>query len=500
MKYLLRYTTTLLALLVIGLCGCTTDLIDAQSDLSVSVHEIVFDNQTMETTVEVKTSQTEWSYVAGVDWIECTRLGNKLQVKAKPNMTGADRVTTLIITSGLFTDKIVVKQGAGNGAALFTDKTDYKIEQWGDHLVIPIYSRNKDWEAVSTEDWLTVQANKVKGELRVQVAETELRLERKASILVRNLETGEHLTINVTQDGIMYFIFPYLQFGEGEDKFIKFEEARKSILLSKPGDDYSSSDLYKFKTHSKIFHRTEYRVKDNKLVVAYAYSEISKLDNVFSEFLDYLHSLGYEDVPGSGLQFYNKGTETLCEIGLSSNRTEAYFSYSYLPVQRNPLPTFNTFPTRLADQDNWAFYTTDQLYAWETSQGFVTTKKEGHANALKTKVTITYRPQNPDNSDFASIVYTMKKDEKTKQMRISTMQMTLKEGEATMNKVFWSKNSQYYLTKEFLALADKATFKYVSKNALGKHLFISNSKNLLLSVHVEVKDGQQPKVVLEFTL
>lgn len=500
MKYLLKYTVALVGLLALGLASCTNDILldeEKSAELALSQYEVLLDNTTLETDVDVTTGKGSWSCISSADWLECTKSGNKIHLMAKNNDTGSERMTKVIVTAGSATKQLVVKQTTSiDGGAISTDKTEFEVDQWGESFVIPIYTASKDWEVISSEDWVTVRPNIIKGEIQVIVAETEERPDRYANILVRDVNTGDNLAIKVSQKGIMYIILPFLKFGENIDPLMAFEEARKSTVIGRPGDNSGAygavnKDLWKFSTKSKLFPRMEYRFVDDKMTQAYAYSNVFELDKIYDEFVAYLADLGF--VPDERkFKFFNKKMEMMAELGLGSSSDEIYILYTYLPSQKQAYPTFEQFPGRISNVVGWGSYDKDKIYEWETANNGVTNKKDGSVSRFSKTRTIYYTSEDPLAPEKTT--YSLKPDESGIE-KIISISLAFRESDTT--KFVWEKDGVYYLTDEFMALSTKSKMRYVGKNGdvfLFSHTETGNYYRLKI-----VKSSSKTNVTIDVT-
>lgn len=490
MKYLLKYTIALVGLLTMGLSGCTRDiLLDEENSVELSLSQsevILLGNKTTKTEVEVIT-KSSWICFSSADWLECTKSENKMLLTAEANTTGCERTTTVIITAGLTTKQVVVKQSASG--VISTDKREFEVEQWGDTFVIPVYADSKDWEVISSEDWITVRPNVIKGEIQVTVAETVERPDRSANILVRDVNTGNNFAVKITQKGIMFIILPYLEFGSDIEPLMNFERARKSTVIGMPGDNSGPSgevnkDMWKFATKSKLFTRMEYRFVNDKMTQAYAYADPYKLDEVYDEFVDYLAGLGFVPEDEKRFKFVSKKMEMRAELGLGSNN-EIYVLYTYLPNQPEAYPTYEQFPYRISAVQNWTDYDKDKIYEWETAHGGVTTKKDGTVSALKTR-TIYYTSDDPLAPEKTTYTLRPSSEDKTKE-KITGLSFKFRESDT--NKFVWEKDGIYYLTDEFISLCKKSKMRYRGK--LGSsYIFSHTETDIDYKIKVTVVSGK----------
>ncbi|MDO4770634.1 BACON domain-containing carbohydrate-binding protein [Porphyromonas sp.] len=496
MKHLLKYTTVLIGLLTIGLYGCTRDILpdeDNSVELTLSQSVVLLDNTTTKADVNITTTRDSWSCITSAEWLECTKSENKMHLMAKLNDTGHERVATVIVTAGETTEQVVVKQAAttgGIGGSISTDKTEFQVDQWGDTFVIPVYTHSKTWEVISSEDWVSVRPNLVKGSIQIVVAETEERPDREANILVRETNTGDYFSVKISQKGIMFIILPYLKFGTTIDPLMEFEEARKSTVIGRPGDNSGAygavnKDLWKFATKSKLFTRMEYRFAGDKMTQAYAYSDIYELDKAYDEFTAYLEDLGF--IPDDKkFKFFNKKMEMMAELGLGAGGNEIYLLYTYLPNQKEAYPTFEVFPGRLSNIEGWTGYDKDKIHEWETANGGVTNKKDGTVSSISKTRTIYYTSVNPLAPEKTT--YTLKPSAE-EQGKEKITGFSLKFREVDTSKFFWEKDGNFYLTNEFMSLCTKSKMRYVGKNS-DVHIFTHTETGAFYRIKVTGDPGK----------
>lgn len=495
MKHLLKYIIALVGLLTMGLSGCTRDILldeENSAELSLSQKEVVLNNSNREIDINV-TTKGSWNCITSSDWLECTKSENKIHLKAKVNHTEYERVATVIVTMGLVTEQVLVKQTTSTdnpNGSIYTSKTEFQVDQWGSRFVIPVYTNSKNWVVLSSDDWVTARSNIVKGEIQVTVAETEERPDRSASILVRDVNTGDNFAVKITQKGIMFIILPYLEFGTSIDPLIDFEVARKSTVVGIPGDNSGAygainKDMCKFVTKSKLFTRMEYRFVDDKMTQAYAYSNLYQLESVYDEFVDFLIEHGFVPDEGSG-RFFNKKMEMMAELKLSYNSEDVHILYTYLPNQKEAFPTFEELPGRLSNVPGWVDYDKDKIYDWETANGGVTTKKDGVVSTFSKTRTIYYTSTEPLAPEKST--YTLKASADD-QGREKITGLSLKFRASDTNKFFWEKDGIYYLTDEFMQLCTKSKMKYLGKSGEG-HIFNNPETGNSYNIKVVMESGK----------
>lgn len=484
--------------------SCTKDLPTPPDSIELSASEITLSADQSISTIEVRGATANWSYILGAEWLKASQQGNTLQLKADPNYTGRERKTTIVISSGADVANLIVKQSA-DGSAISIDQDTYNIDQWGGEFVVPVKTTVRNWEVLSSENWLQVYANRAKGELVMTIKEHTDRQDRRASIIVRDPRSRAIQTLQITQRGILYMLLPYLGFGEELSNIQAFERARRSELVGQPGstDKYSSlpnRDLWKFKTHSPLFTRVEYRIPVDKLTEAYAYCSFKEWQRNLEEIKQYILSQGFEE--RSELRFYSKGHQTLIELGFTvTSPKEGYIRCIYEPAQSMTYPSFEVFPAGLVAEEDWTSYTKDRIHTWETNHQGETSSPNGDADETTQTLKLTYFPKD-ENSPLSMTQYTLStqsKDTTAPLMRIMSFYV---DDLAVTNKFFWEKDGAYYLTEEFMALAKAANFAYSRKDNLGKHIFYNNDKKVECAIKVIIpvtNSGLKPFVTIEFT-
>lgn len=490
MKRFIQSLFIILSIFGILPVACSDDREDKPEPLlTVSSEDVVFGAENKSVTIDVTTNEKEWDFIIGADWLSCKKMGNKLVLDASVNNTGVARYSTLIVTAGRLTRHIDLTQ-MPEGSTFSTKETSYSLGQWAEKWVIPILSQTASWKINVSEDWLTAIPNRTRNEILVDVSANFSREERFAIILVEDEISGKSLSIEIKQSGMLWFILPYLTFGDGIKKIEDFEAQRRSIYYSTVPSS-GKGDTWVFNTHSPIFHRIEYTLLNGKLVRSTVYAPIHLVKKELDGLFEFIEANGYTEEKDS---YVNRAEGVLLQIGQTPAGDEVALSFEYLPIQTDPQPTFSTFPLGFAAQENWQTKGEADITAWAGSNGFAYNEALSKIDDDKKEKRLTYVPTDASN-DLSQVVFMLSTDPERKDMPIVKIFMIYKAQPQTEQKFFWEKHEQYYLTNEFLELGKASGFAYVRQQPSGIHVFRNNKTSTLFGVVMIIPEGNSKPFV-----
>lgn len=478
MKQTIKYLFTLLISGVL-LAACTETAVEEKGMLEVSLKEGIFNTQTKTIIIDVRTNQKEWNYLIGADWITGEKNGDKLILEASPNNTGTTRYSSVMITAGKLVAHIDLEQHSGQ-SALSTNKSVYTLGQWSERLTIPIISGNRSWEVTVSEDWLVAIPNLIKGEILVNVSENLSREDRSGIIFVEDKPSGEAISIEVRQHGVLWFILPYVGFDEEIESIKTFEAQRRSVLTS--SSDTGMVETWMFETQSPILSRAEYALVNGKLTTATLYGPIHLIRKEADALFNFIEGQGYSE---EGEDYVNRQLGVKVRIGRTITGKEVALIFEPIPIQPTPQPSFSTFPLGFAEQSDWQKKGEKEINEWTTKQGFEYSEGLSSEDNERQTKKLTYVSSN-DASDIAQMAFFVSTAPGDKTTPIMSIFMTYLDRPELVNKFFWEKNGQYHITNEFLQLARNSGFSYVRKDGIGTHIFENPSTSTLFGVKMIV--------------
>lgn len=500
MKYIIYLCTSLL-LGLLTLAGCTNDLIADKQTLSVSTTELVLSGSgTLEATLEVQTSAADWSYICGASWLKFVRTGSRLTCIAEENRTGTNRRARLVLTSGRLVEEVEVRQLAGS-SSIALDVNEVHATQWGGDFTLVVTAGHPDWEAVASEDWLKISANPIKGTIVLTVAESQERLERSATLLVRDRQSGSVAQVQVKQDAILYLLLPYLEFNTGIKAVEDFELARRSLVLDRPspnGGYGANLDLLKVRTMSPLFYRIEYYIKDNRMTKATMYAPYATIVEE-AMVMDWLKSKGFQHEGGT--RFYNPDQRCIVERGVSRLGNEWYLRFSYKPVQPQAQPTFASLPQGIVSEQSYQTFTRQQIDAWEVARAGRHNAGSDSKDAQANTETFVYFREPSAEYPFTMTKYTISTDAAHERTPLRMVLHALPDTQEYCDKVIWIHEGKPELTEEFYALVRANGYIYQGLTADGRHVFYNDSRKTYMGVNYVVPttgSNLNPFVTIEY--
>ncbi|MDY3090883.1 MAG: BACON domain-containing protein [Porphyromonas sp.] len=481
MKHII-YTCTSLLLGLLLLAGCSQDLVPDEQTLSVSTTELVMSGGGSEATLEVKASATDWSYLCGASWLHLVRSGSQLRCTAEENRTGANRSAKIVLTSGRLVEEVEIRQLATN-SSISADATEIHATQWGGTFTITVTAGHTDWEAVASEGWIQLSANPVKGTIVLTVAETQERLERSATLLIRDRQTGNASEVQVKQDAILYLLLPYLKFNDGMKAIEDFELARRSVVLERPnpnGGYGANLDLLKVRTMSPLFYRIEYYIKDDRMTKATMYAPFQTIEEE-AMVIDWLKGKGFQHEGGT--RFYNPDQRCIVERGVARTGNEWYLRFSYKPVQPQAQPTFASLPQGIVSEQNYQSFGRAQIDAWEVARSGEHNASSDSKDALENTETFVYFREPSAEYPFTMTKYTISTAVAHERTPLRMVLHALPDTKEYCDKVFWIHEGKAELTEEFYALVRSNGYIYQGLTADGRHVFYNDSRKTYMGVN-----------------
>lgn len=350
--------------------SCTQDDVDDPT-LALSQQFIEFEKSAGEKSITVATNQVEWDAFATDSWITLNRNRDKLTVKTTGNPNPAARKTTVIVTAGGLIQKVEVTQTDGD-LIIEWDAEETAFDPFETTRTVHVIPNTGNWTAETDAGWITVDAAPLKNEITLTVKENPDREPRTGYI---NVKSGDKIqTVEITQQGAMYYILPFLQQPVTWPEIEKFETARRNRIIESAPDNMWRV----METNSPAFTRIRYVGITN---LNYNYSEIEFEPWIYWIDVDVsskevIESPGFEE-------FMNKNSFTLIKKTTlvngydqywynQDNRFTAYvrvtddgvkMQYFYNPLQPQAYPTLETYPIPYID-----FNTTYEGEPWTVYQ------------------------------------------------------------------------------------------------------------------------------------
>ncbi len=467
----------LLMLSIAGLLlitSCSDDEPEMAS-LSLSQNSVVIKKDAAEANVVVTTNQNDWSATSLANWMEVSRNGSILKIKAAKNTTVDPRKGKILLIAGSANATIEVTQEGVPGNIVLSDNA-VVLEQHAGTVVIDVTANDKEWTAVTDADWITLKLKQRKYELHISYTKNTERAERIAKIFITAGDRNKELL--VTQKGILFFLLPFDEVGSDVNMMLDFEMARKSLLIRHP-DGNNNTSIWDFRTRSALFPEVRYALPDNSLSEMVTFADKELLKKELAEFEKYLIKNGYEK--RSNLLYENAEKELEATI----NTDEGYIYYAYNPSQDKAYPTFKKFPYGFIE---WGAKK-DKIDAYEAdNKGTINNEYSIIADSEKSYDFLFYDVKDQDEEKPMARGYWVYHEDKSNPGLLETAMyfektdlVFFKAGDGTMR-----------LTREFKELCQKEGFEFV-KFEEGTYGFANRTKGLSLTVaHVKYSIFENP--------
>lgn len=463
MKQAIYYTSLIVALLLLGLGGCSPDVNLDESTLTVSQTKVELPGRVVSPTVVDVKATAKWAAAREASWIVLTQESpTKLLIWAEPNRTGRARTTQVVLSSGREVETIDVYQSAltdsegGESGSISLGQSELEVRVEGDEIVVPVTTESTDWDIILTEDWVKATANPKKSTIALSISINASREERTATLIVEDRISGDNATLLITQAGVMYYILPYLEYGTDLDAIEAFELKRQSRVLERPklNDPYAlNKNTIKFRTRSPLFHRAEYKVDakgeliEAKLFGAYD----TKVEE--ENYIRYLMDHGF--VMYDAFSYLDPNSRALAKVGIDGG--EWYVNFTKQPAQPGPQPTFDTLPLGIVAEADWYKYGPDRIKAWEEARGGQSANPDGVINPWSDVLQIDWTAGTNYQLPFARTTYMLSKDTAAVP-RIIQLEHAYPASPEMVKKFFWTHNGKLYLSDEFRELLNKSGF------------------------------------------
>ena len=346
MRLHIKYLLGCLALLfLLPACKGESDVEEATLDLSAQ--SVTFTKDGGEQTLTVSTNKDSWSaFTTERSWLTVEQQGNTLKVKATANDRGMDRAASVVVNAGGIQRVVDVKQSAAD-VILDADATSLVFPAAGETKKLAISSNggNVTAELASAVDWLTI--DKVTPTAIVLTAkESTEKVKRSVKV---NLTVGTVIKeIEVIQEGIMYYVLPYLKFPATLAEVIRYEKTRGNELIKLP-DGLFNTTLYRFATQSKVMPFMQYEFSSE---TAAGFSSASTLcydvtlvkDN--ADYDAFLKENGFEtkEVGKDGKSVTYTNEKLSMQVQVAFQTGGAIITAKYAPKQDKDYATFKTLP------------------------------------------------------------------------------------------------------------------------------------------------------------
>lgn len=457
-------------LLYICFLSCSKD---NSSLLTVSETKLLFTKEASDRKVTVTTNQKQWNFITDADWMKITQSGNTFTIHVAENRTAIERKGKIMIMAGESKQEIDVVQQASD---LVVRGLPHKIEidQWGEERTYEMYTNTSDWYIISNAAWITVTSNYPRKEIMIAIAENKSWNMRKTVLSI--VSEGKIKDVVIYQKGAMFYILPFLKFGENYSSVSLFEKSRHSIELNPKN----------YKTASPAFPLISYKFHhNNKLSEAIIFAgspEVIKHKSFNTFITAHQFSLvsAFPDEENKSIILYeNDNGNAFIEAMAYTAQEKAAVVFREVPYQPQNYPTFKKLPHGMND------FTAnmEQVKAWEILHGGIFNNLESNPEVLHFDV---------KSPPWENRRYLMNQKDQVKQIDCLFSDIT---------QAFYSCEGEYYLTREFKHLLKKEGFAFieiVENPWMGRIYFYANNKREVIGASIIKRYESKEKLRLSY--
>ncbi|MDY5857697.1 MAG: BACON domain-containing protein [Porphyromonas sp.] len=475
-------------LLLFGSCTPENDIEEATLTLSES-GTITFTKEASEKVITIETNQPQIIASSNAPWLSTKIEGKQLTIKAEGNETLRERKGTVLVSVGRAQQALKVIQSQ-SGLIIQLYPETLKSTQWGGKFSVDVLANNDRWTASTDADWLRVEALPNARSMNVEVYENTETESRTAKIKLSLQDGSEDQEFVVTQEGIMFYIMPFVDFEDGSRISLKlFEQRRRSLLT----DENSSTGWIGFTTQSPAFPDITYTLYHQNALL-YAQLNASNKEYLEGEHLrkviDRLRENGFTDERTADRVYYNPDKRILCEIKPDYGKTP-HILFSYQPKQPQAHTTFTDFPYPFGTEPEVTKDVTfAEVAAYEAERKGKERSRMAHKNGyLRFAIYDNEDPEEPTRAYFFS-------DKKSEVLEASVRYFR------NMNYAFWDYRGYPLFTEEFLRLAEQEGFSYVGldRRDRNRHVFVNSARKIEMRIHWDKYQGmKEHQLILRMT-
>lgn len=470
-------TVLMLAGILISASCTKDDVVEPTLQLS-ETGTITLPKAASEKAVTVTTNQAEWTSMANANWIELIQSGNTLTIKAGENFTSEKRKAEVMVLAGGLGKKLAVEQSESE-FTIVTIPDKLEVTQWGGTFQFDVDANSDNWNVTSNAEWLKVTPKQFKKEVVLEIEENTVRESRTAVLTITGEGNASMKEFTVVQQGIMYYILPYLQVETSLGGIIAFENARMSTYV--PDFNAIIYDEHTFETLSPVFPTIVYMNYNNLTSQVNMYASSNEFIKD-PEFATMMTEDGYELTSEN---LYTKkssqGESTYiieAEMVDGGEDDISGIIFTFRPEQPGPMPTFEEMPysfMKFGEPDG----TKENIFDWEEKNGGVYDEENSNVSTgyYRFNAPLPWSIRAYISSSTPYLVQTSSIFE-------------------DISKFYYKAGGKYYMTEEFTALKDKEGFTdYLGASTSGLSFYGSPDSPYELAVGVmsyyDVMDGKE---------
>ncbi len=471
--------------------GCTpeNDLEEATLTLSES-GTITFTKEASEKVITIETNQAQWVATSNASWLTTTAEGNRLTIKAESNETLRERKGSVVVSVGRAQQVLKVVQSQSGLVIQFYPET-ITSNQWGGKYAVDVIANSNTWTAETDADWLKIDAIPSARSMNIEVYENTSPEPRRAKIKLSLQDGGEEQEFWIAQEGIMYYIMPFMDFADGSRQSIKLYEQRRRSLQTY---ENASTGWLDFTTQSPAFPDVSYTIYHQNALLHAQLSASSKemlQGEHLRQVIEMLRANGFTEERTTERVYYNPEKRVLCEIKPDYGTTP-HILFTYQPKQPQAYPTFEAFPYPFGTDtsvDKQVMFA--EVEAYEAAHG----GKERYRLTYNKTGYLQFAIYDNDNTAEPTRAYFFTED-KPDVLETSVRYFS------NMNKAFWDYRGYPLFTEEFMALATREGFVYERLDRIdrNRHVFSHKTRNVEMRIHWDKYSGmKEHQVILRMT-
>ncbi len=458
-------------LLIFGSCTPENDIEEATLTLSES-GTITFTKEASEKVITIETNQPQIIANSNAPWLSTKIEGNQLTIKAEENQTLRERKGTVLVSVGRAQQSLKIIQSQ-SGLVIQVYPETLKSTQWGGKFSVDVLANSNTWTASTDADWLKVEALPSARSMNIEIYENTEVESRTAKIKLSLQNGSEDQEFMVTQEGIMFYIMPFMDFEDGSRSSIKlFEQRRRSLQTYEKAE----AGWLDFTTQSPAFPDVSYTIYHQNALIHAQLSASSKemLEGEhLRKIVEMLRENGFTEEQTTDRVYYNPTKRVLCEIKPDYGSTP-HILFTYKPQQPKSHPTFTAFPYPFGTEPN-----VDRDVTFDE----VVTYEQGRRGKERERLRF-------DNGDMRFIIYDSDdSEEPSRAYFFSEKEKDILETSVryfkNMNYAFWDYRGHPLFTEEFLELTKREGFEYSHLDRIDhkRYVFTHKTRNIEMRIH-----------------
>lgn len=462
------------ASLVFGACSKSeepAEKVNPTLSITGSTDQLFAYNESVQT-LAIETNQKDLKVSSNQNWLTATLENGVLTIVAEANLTNQERKGQITLSSDNIVKVIEVRQYALS-YSLSTQKLE-AISAKGDRKTFTISTLLKGVEVSSPNDWIMTSVNSDNPEEVIVVVSENPTKEARTGTVVLSVKGQPFAEVAVDQLGKGDYLLPSLSFGSVPEAIKTFESGRgSSVVRENEFGEGGTQIVYKVK--DDIFGQLTYTFT----LEGYSLAALYAKNTTFTEedraaFEEFLITQGYEKrksmefannlaMEKTEMDVYVKDSEQT-KIYYIADTRNPYYSVSYSPYQTANIPTLSALPSLPAKGATKA-----EVEAFEAANGGTydaSRSQIGRAPTAQNSDLLYYSVSNGGRLKWRLHYVYYPTNTRTKNLTQTTLYYDVES-----IAFYKGLDGKYYLTREFLALAQREGWTYNKRESNGAEVF-----------------------------